>query len=137
MVATVRATLSLAFATVWSTGQTVARYEQDMDAHRRAEAGWRQRRDELAGLLELARSARGDEIPDYANVKLRRGERVYCTVPGAQVELRNRQGTQYPTTVDTGSSRPMPVCSAPVWLDLALASRTASSTRFMSSPATS
>lgn len=82
--------------------QTLARYEQDMDAHRRADAGWRQRRDELAGLLELARSARGDEVPDYANVKLRRGERVYCTVLGAQVDLRSRQGTQYPTAVDTG-----------------------------------
>lgn len=79
----------------------VAHYREALARHQDAERAWALRGKKLSSLLESVRTdvGRGDA---ETSLKMKRGERVFCTVPGALVEMRSNQGVLDPTVVGRG-----------------------------------
>lgn len=69
-------------------------------AYESALAQWQRRGDQLVSFLRLAESETGAVIPNFAEAKLQRDERVFLSTRGHMLEERMRQGL--PDTVDTG-----------------------------------
>jgi hypothetical protein len=77
-------------------------YEHAALLHEQDLRTWEERRAHLADLLKRATMDRGIRPTGFTKFKLRAWERVYCTVPGSMVEVRQRQGSKHVTVVDDG-----------------------------------
>ncbi len=78
-------------------------HEAAMLLHDQHLASWKERRSQLADLVQRARLDRGMRPPaGFTAVRLRAWEQVYCTVPGSMLEPRSRQGTHHVAVVDDG-----------------------------------
>ena len=80
----------------------LAQHQDQLEQHQRDDAAWHRRRTELTHLLDTANNDTGSIPSNFAAIKLKRDERVYCTVPGSMVDMRSNQGVPSPTVVDHG-----------------------------------
>lgn len=97
-----RAVMRRHTAAVRAHQASVSQYEAAVLEHQRADAAWRERREFLVGLGELARSATGTTPAHFAEVKLRKGERVYTSVSGVLIDTRTQQGVSQLALVENG-----------------------------------